>query len=486
MEKLTQKEIQKRLWELRNLRVLYRKATKRNTKLEAENKSQKKRIAVLEKNQDFLLDQIEALQLQVEELKQIVFGRKRKKKDDDDEDDDFRPKKEKREPKKRNKDSYKRSIPDESDVTANEYYSLDTNCPDCGTSLQDKETVIFYEEDIPLPDKQTKLKQVIKHHVEKGYCPECRKWHRAMVHPFTDVFLGKKVRFYIAYLSILMRLTFSQIQSILWDTYHFKISEGEIAKILHQTADRLKPEFERIKKRLQKGKGVHLDETSWGKGFYMWVMASMDTEDVLYLAGKTRGKGNADELLGKDFEGVRITDAYAAYKNQSGEHQQCWSHPHTKLEQLAYSKILSEETREHCYKAYEEFSKIYEKLMRYIEEDFEPEKRTKQKNELFRKIKKFRKFHKKDPKKLHNIKKQFHDYMDEWLTCMNYDGMPCDNNKAERMLRHFVIKRKISYGNRSEKGHATFETLSSVLMTYWKTYKNSFFSELSQLCLQGV
>lgn len=479
MEKLTQKEKDRRMQEWRNIKVLHKKAVAQNEKLkrklhnaEAENSSLRELV-------EQQMEMIEALKLQMEELKQMVFGRKKKKKDDDDE-DAFRPKKEKKKPKKRNKDSYKRPIPDEEDITAHKYHSLDPNCPDCGTNLQDKEVAIFYEEDIPLPDKTTKLKQVIKHHAEKGYCPECRKWHWSMEHPCTDVFLGKRVRFYIAYLSILMRLTFSQIQSILWDTYHFRISEGEIAKILHQTADRLRPEFEKIKKRLQEGKGVHLDETSGGNGTYMWVMASMYTEDVLYLAGRTRGKGNADELLG-DSEVPRTTDAYAAYKNQKGPHQQCWSHPHTKLKNLAYSKTLAKERRKHCYKTYEEFSKIYEKLREYIKEDFNPVKREKQKKELFKEIKKFRKKNKKDPKKLHNIKQQFYGYLDEWLTCVDFDGMPCDNNKAERMLRPFVIKRKISYGNRSEKGYVTYETLASVLMTYWKTYKNTFFGELSQL-----
>jgi hypothetical protein len=322
--------------------------------------------------------------------------------------------------------------------------------------------------------------------VEKGYCPACRKWHTACPLPSATVILGNRVRLYIIYLSILLRLSFSQIRFLLWDTYHFRISEGEIAKILHQKANRLRPEFERIKKRLQEGRGVHLDETGWSKGLYLWVMASVDNEEVLYLAGRTRGKGNADELLGKGFKGVRNTDAYSAYKNQSGRHQQCWSHPHTKLEQMAYAKTISRETREHCYKAYGEFSRMYEKLREYLKEEFKPVKRAEQKTELALEIQKWRKFHVKDPEKLRNVKQQFYDYPEEWLTCMDYENIPCDNNKAERKLRHFVIKRKISFGNKSKKGHETFETLASVLMTYWKTYKDSFFAELSSLCLKGV
>lgn len=482
MQKLSETEIQKRLQELRNLRVLHRKAVKRNAKLEFENKSQKERIIALEENQEFLLNQVETLRLQVEELKKIIFGRGKKRKDDDS-DDDFRPKKEKTEMKPRNKDSYKRPVPGEDDVTAHEHHRLNPDCPDCGTPLQGRETEMFYEEDIPLPDKKTKLRQVIRHHIEKGYCPMCRKWHTALPLPSAKVILGGRVRLYIAYLSILLRLSFSQIQSLLWDTYHFRISDGEIAKILHLTADRLKPEYERIKMRLQKGRGVHLDETSWGD-FYMWVMTSANAgcEDVLYLAGRTRGKGNADELMGDDFKGVRITDAYGAYKNQKGPHQQCWSHPHTKLRQLAYSKVVSEETRRHCYEAYSEFSVIYEKLRRYIKEPFNPKNREEQKQLLFKEIAGWKAPDKKDPVKLKNIKQQFCDYTHEWLICMDYDGLPCDNNKAERKLRHFVIKRKISFGNKTQKGHQTLETLATVLMTCWKTHKNNFFPELRMLC----
>lgn len=477
MEKLTEKETQKRMTEWRNLKVLHKKAVEQNKKLRRKLQNAEDEIREL---RDIVFKQaevIESQQLQIEELQQIVFGRKRKKKDDDDE-DDFRPKKEKKEPKKRDKDSYKRPIPDEEDVTSHEYHNLDTGCPDCGTNLQDKEIIVFYEEDIPLPDKDTKLKQVIRHHSEKGYCPKCGKWHWAMDHPFTDVFLGQKVKFYIAYLSILLRLTFSQIQSLLWDTYRFRISDGEIAKILHKTADRLNPEFERLKEKLQNEKGIHLDETSWGR-FYMWVKTSIKTDDVLYIAGKTRGKGNADELIGNNYKGIRITDGYNAYKNQPGIHQLCWSHPHTKLKNLAYSKSLGKGKRKHCCKTYCIFEGVYADLRKYIKEPFNEKIRKRQKRELIKRIKEWRKACAEDPKKLKNIKLQFRDEeVGKWLTCMDFEGIPCDNNKAERKLRHFVIKRKISFGNKSEKGHETFSVLASVLMTYWKRYKDNFFPEL--------
>ncbi len=70
---------------------------------------------------------------------------------------------------------------------------------------------------------------------------------------------------------------------------------------------------------------------------------------------------------------------------------------------------------------------------------------------------------------------------DQWLTCMDFEGIPCDNNKAERMLRHFVIKRKISFGNKTPKGSRAFEIDASVLMTFWKKYADSFFEKIMEL-----
>lgn len=479
MEKLTETEINRRLVEWRNLKVLHQNAIARNKKLVKQKQAIQDENMELQKRVKQLESQVETLQLQIAELREIVFGRRKKTKDNPDEDNFPKPKNNSSQ-KPRSNDSYQREIPGDNEITDSKYHAIE-KCPRHQIFFQKKKTVIFYEEDISLPDADTQLKKVIQHTVEKGYCSKCKKWHSAIPVPSKRVIIGKTIKLYIVYLSILLRLTFEQIQNILIDTYRFKISDGEIRNILFELADKLRPEFEKIKKRLQQSRGVHLDETSWSN-FYLWIMAGIDNEDVLFLAGRSRGKGNAEELLGNDFHGIRISDAYPAYKNVNGIGQQCWSHPHTKLEQLAQCTTLNKKTQKYCYLVYENFSLIYEKLRNYIKEPFVQTIRAEQKKELLEDIKMFRKFHKKDPVKIKKIRQQFYDYENEWLTCMDYEGIPCDNNKAERKLRHFVIKRKISFGNKSAAGHKAFEVNASVLMTYWKTCRDSFFPTLANLC----
>lgn len=476
MKKLTPKEIYERMKQWRNMKKMYETALRRIEIQEELIATQKEQIKLLGERDKM----IETLLLRIEELEEIIFKRRTKKdSDEDNEDDDNEINEKKGKSKKpRTKQSYRREKPKESEVTSEKEYKID-ECPDCKTALTRKKICIFYKEDIPLPDKDTQLKEVIKYEIEKGYCPKCKKWHSAIPIAPQGAIIGNKVRIFICYLSILLRLSFTQIQQILWDMYHFKISKGEIRNILFQSAVKLRPIFEEIKERLQK-QGVHLDETSWGK-FYLWVMVAIKGEEVIYLAGRTRGKGNAEELLGSDFKKVRVSDDYAAYLNLPGIWQRCWAHPHTKLKKLAKSNSLTKEKKEHCQKAYRYYSEIYEELRGYLSEDFNAKRRVKQKKELMEKIYEFREFDDKDPQKLHNIKEQFWKKEDEWLTCMDYEGVPCDNNKAERYLRHMVLKRKISFGNKSEDGSRAFEVNASVLMTYWKKFKDSLFPELQRI-----
>lgn len=480
MEQLTKEEINRRMQELRNLKVLHEKSVEMNMKIKEQNKLLVEQVGVLTKLVKNLEKENESLKVLVKEFQGIIFGKKNKKDEDDKGNDMFGGIRGRGEKKPRSKESYKRETPNNKDITETKEYTIN-ECPDCQSAFKKKNVVIFYEEDIKLPSEKEKLKIVREHKVEKGYCGKCKKWYTALTLPRNKVIIGEKVKIYIAYLSLLMRLSFEQIQNILRDTFSFKVSDGEIGNILEEMSLKWKPEFERIKKRLEGGKGVHLDETSWGIR-WLWVSSSLDSEDVLYKAAISRGKGNAEDLLGKNFSGVRVSDGYNAYKkNLQGICQLCWAHPLRYLRTLAQTKTLSMRVRKHCLKTYAEFCTIYEQLRNFLKEEYDEGKRKVQKNELLILIRKFTIPNAKDPKKLEKVKAMFKEREAEWLTCMDYENVPADNNKAERMLRHFVIKRKISFGNKSDRGANAFEINASVLMTYWKKFKENFFLELSKL-----
>jgi transposase len=485
---LTKQEIYKRIRDWRNMKKLHHAARERVAIQDNLIKKQAEHIRLLMQENTLQKKMIETLTLRVEELETMVFGRKKKK--DRDPDDDPSSLSSSQTPKiQRDISSYHRAIPAPQDITKEETHTIDV-CPDCHTPLAKTKTVIFYEEDIRLPEKPDSFKTVIKHSVEKGYCGVCTKWRPALPLPPTPVVIGQQVRAFVSYASIILRLSYDQIQHILSDLYAFSISQGEITNILDREARKLTPAFEQLKTTIRVQAGVHYDETGWkvqheDQGNYAWVVTGTKTPDAVFLVGRSRGKGNAEELMGEENSShIGISDDYGAYRNLFVRHQLCWAHPLRKLRDLIQSDTLDQKIREQCIETYMQFSSLYADLRAILVTPFDLAERIKAKDALVKRFRTIAIPHPNDPQKLKTIKESLHKNIDSYLTCMTHEGIPADNNKAERALRHLVLKRKISFGSRTQKGANTLSVLCSVLLSLWWRRPQNFFHEY--LGLRGV
>jgi transposase len=463
--KLSDREIKLRMTELRNLRHLHAEAIKRNIKQGKQIKLLKQHVHVLQelnKEKDKI---IERFSLQLEELRTKVFGKKKKGKDTD-----HKPKSGGK--KERDDSSYQREVP--TDITKEETHVISA-CTLCQTTLTKKRVKVFYLEDIPFEKPQ---REAIKNTVEQGYCLKCKKWKTAIPIPFGKCVLGTGVRKYVCYLSIILRLSNQQIEEHIRDIHKINISQGEIQKILYKEADRLRPEFERLKIRVQNQKAQHYDETSWkvpyGKlGNYGWGMFGTETREAIFMLGKSRGGGNVKELHPKPIIG--ITDDYGAYKNAFVYHELCWSHPHRKFRDLAESEELTGEQKENCIYDFKVFSKIYGKMEQVMKTEFDYGKTRKY---FLKKLSEFAKPKEDDTAKTKTLKTTLLKNKEYYLTCLKFPGIvPLDNNKAERGLRHLVIKRKISYGSKTDKGAEATSILASVLLSLKWVNPDSFFQK---------
>ena len=455
--RLSEKEIRKRLFRLRNLERLHAEQKLRNERLVEENK----KIVVLERT---ILEQqktIDDMKLQIEELRVMVFGKKKKTKEIDD--DDLLPPKEKIE---RLNDSYKRPIPKDEEVTEVKYHPF--NQCSCGTKITKKKTVIFYEEDIPVPVK----KIVRKHIVEKVYCPNCKKWQTDIPLPTSKVVFGLNVQKYICYLNVICRLSFAQMQNVLKDIYQMNISQGEIAKMLEREAIQLTPFFEQLKVKIRGEPGIHLDETGWkllidGSNAHSWVMSGTESKENVYLVGESRGKGNVEKLL-KDFQGFVITDDYGAYRKLK-KHQLCWAHLIRKFRDLAKSSELEEKQRLHCKNEYMKLCLIFE--------DLKNDRSIKRYEEFTKRLTELSIIQNLDPKKLIRYKTTLRKNIPKYLTCLSDPRIPLTNNQAERSLRHLVLKRKISFGSLTKRTANNLAVLMSSLMSLKQRHQSNFFLE---------
>lgn len=459
----------------------------RNRELTRNNRLLKKELRLALVKQTQLEKRLESLNLIVEELRSMVFGKKKSKKTDDNdssgggENTCSSGQKSNRKSADRSKASYRRAAPIEAEVT-NTYEHPLTHCPDCGTLLIRLKQIIRYIEDIAnLTTISKLLKKIEKHIYDSGYCRACKKRKSAKaISPQVSI-IGENIKKFVCYLSIVMRLSFEQIRCFLRDTAGFSISDGEITACMDEQAESLIPEKNRLLQKIRGAPGRHYDETGWkvqkgGQGNYAWITRPTAGEETIFLMGRSRGKDNAEELRGLVDNQVGISDDYAAYDNLFKKHQLCMSHPKRKLRDLHESKILTSASKAVCTKSYEEFSKLYKDLEKTLKTQFKKEIWLQRRKRYIKRLREIAVLAEKDPEKLKAIKQSLDGNAEKYFTCLMQPGIPADNNKAERGARHIVLKRKISYGSKSQKGADTMAILCSTLLSAWWNKPKNFFT----------
>jgi len=471
--KLSERETQKRLTKLRNYERLY-------PELQEKYEQAKRRIKDLEdalkKERKEREESVEALRLQIEELREMVFGRKKGNGDSDGKDEPQKPKKCSPKKKSRSSASYRRSTPSDDEITEENHYNIDS-CPDCGEPLSNLKEAIRYLEDIILPALQGKT--VEKQHIETGFCKQCRKWHSAIPISKQKSSLGENVQQRIIHCIADLGMTFETTKRDLRDTFGIEVSDGEIVHILTMEAAKLLPEYHDIDASIRASPAEHFDETSWpvqkgGEGNWGWVKTASDTAATIFRLGRSRGKGNAQALHSEKGKPA-VTDDYGAYDFLGEDQALCWAHPKRKFKDLARSASLSNRRRKHCARFYERFCQLLKDVKTVIESLYDAQVRLMEAESFRKRIVKLCAPDAADPKKLATLKATFLERSEAYLLCVRLPDIPMTNNKAERALRPLVIKRKLSYGSKTQKGADVMSILLSVCTTLRHQHPGGFY-----------
>ena len=473
-KKLSDEKIKLQLQEGRNYKRLYTELKVKYDNLKTENKQLKTELAEFEAA---CATVIETQAARITELETMVFGRKKRPRSGGGH----------KAPKKpRDAASYRRPKPAEDEITSEEHHSIDA-CHHCGGPLTDKEVYTRFVEDIILAalSAATQFKTVEKHTIEKGYCVSCGKYSSAANLRGQEVSLGSNVRTLVCYLITLRDHSYDQVINLLWDLYRFKITDGEITNILDARRLELLPEYEKLKDSIRAGPAVHMDESRWRiqseKAGYAWSMSSTTSTDVAFKLADSRGIGNAQELLGENFQGVGITDRYLGYKHLFWLHQICWAHLQRTAKDLTHLECLTKQKQKHVLKFYRDLAAIYATIRDYQEQPFDETKRKEQADQLLGQIQQLCQPHELDPKKLKDLKAGILEYQDCLFVCLTVDGIPADNNRAERDIKQLVIKRRKSLGSKTPKGARTLEVLLSICLSLYNRDRDNFFPNFHAL-----
>jgi len=490
---LTTSEIKKRLQRGANYERLYRQLKIKYDNQKLEIKSLKKQLKEQKEHYELVIENLTA---RIDQLETMIFGRGGKN-NKNNMSSFYKVPAKTRIKKSRTNASYTRQIPKKDEITNEVYHSIKT-CPCCKHELTDFTETEQYEEDINLPilsGKSDKLsfpvKLITKHIVEVGYCSRCGNRYAAKDLRGSRVILGQNVRSLVSYLSINNDASFSQIINLLNHCFSFKISCGEISNILEERGRCYLPEYNRILDTVRAGP-VHMDETrlpiqSEAGAGYAHVMVSVNSFDVVFKFADNRGKGNSEALIGENYSNVGISDRFGSYKHlfQNGKHQICWAHILRNARDIVHLKSLPQEKVEHSANFAKQLKKVFKKIKKYKSEAYNQEVRESQAEKLTEYIQSICKADKLDPKQLSDLKAGILEYQDSLFVCVRIDGIPADNNKAERALRKLVIKRKKSFGVKTPRGAATLEVLMSVFQTFHARFNSNSFLHLHLLALTG-
>jgi hypothetical protein len=322
----------------------------------------------------------------------------------------------------------------------------------------------------------------VKYYLARYYSPSKKKTYEAeLPGGVKGSEFGPDLKAFIIELYYNERVTEHKIQKLLCQL-GIIISEGQISNILTKENSEIftKEKEDILEAAMEVCSYIHTDDTGarhksvnhhvhvlCNELFsYYSIMEKKDRETVKKVLGLKK-----DETLDK----CLITDDAKQFWFIAMLHALCWVH-----EIRHYKKIDPHIEAHRCKvkKFLEDIHGFYEKLKNYKKNP--SKRRKKQLEECFDEL-----FSRKTgywllDKRIDLTKEK----KDRLLLVLDHPEIPLHNNPAEIALREFVLKRKISYGTRSDLGKVAWENLMTILDTCRK-HKVCFF-EYIKCVISGI
>ncbi len=286
-------------------------------------------------------------------------------------------------------------------------------------------------------------KTVTKYVGPRAYCPRCGKDYG----PHYNGKLGRNKLYghnfqaWVVYQRLVLRLPYQLIVQTLQDQFNQTLNVNNIFSFLGYFSQYYVETEEKIVQAVLRSPFVHVDETKIsirGANHYVWVFTN--GTHVFFRMTATREATIVHEML-SGYGGVLISDFYGGYDAVPCRQQKClvhlirdlnddlWSHPFdATFEKLVVdigaliTPMLADVERyglkeRHLRKHRKRADAFYATINHY---DFEG-------SEL-----------------VATYVKRFVRYRESLFTFLEQDGIPWNNNMAERALRHLAVQRKIS------------------------------------------
>jgi len=365
-------------------------------------------------------------------------------------------------------------------------------CPHCDSTdvspTNEKRTHI--QEDIVLTP-HTVVTEFIH---EMAYCNCCKKMVMLMdENELPNAHIGPVTKATAVFLRYGMQIPYRKVQKLLKLLFDMRFVPASAMAFDRATAKNGLALYEDLKEKIRAASVIHADETYWredGENKYLWYAGNQDI--AFFHIDKHRSAEVATSILGDSFDGLLITDRYAAYNAVNAKDRQtCLAHIITTTKEIKEELLLrKKEEQPHTVLAFCDALSALMKKTCSIAQEIKSSPPAQTNIEIIEK----NLFTQLDTicrdtlsvKKAENLRSAIMDKQKQYyqlFTFLKFPAAPPTNNHAEQTLRSPVIFRKISFGTRSPHGSYCFSVNLSLMNTAIRQGKNPINFFYALLCL---
>ena len=333
-------------------------------------------------------------------------------------------------------------------------------CPICGCEdmIECKGIREHLQQDVTLPRLETTL---FKKH--RYYCKRCKKVVTAKGKgELANSYIGPTAKALAVFLKYGIKISDRDIVNIFDKMFNLKIRASSIAGFREQLKNQAKDIYDELLTALRESGFIHADETGWGLMGWLWKFSNKKI--CITHIDKSRGQKVVEDILGKDYDGVLISDFLSAYnKITTKAKQRCLIHLLRDLTKVIRYWHDDKEVLRYCHR----LKKLLEEAIRlhkdYLDMPWD-EEYYRRRQLITGKLLDFR-FPNPNKRILQRFVKRLNRHKEELFSFLYYKGVDFHNNHAEQQIRPDVIFRKITFGNKSISGTQNHQVLMSILQT---------------------
>jgi len=334
-------------------------------------------------------------------------------------------------------------------------------CPKCGAlKIYKNQTASKTVIDVRFGSASVR-KWVTKYRFHYFRCPTCRAVFHNSERAWGGQKFGPNLRAFCVYQNIELRLPQHQVAAFLNLVLGFQLSSTMVNKFKESAAAFYQATHEAMLQSIVSGPLVHADETKvnlGGQDGYVWVFTNL--EKAVYLYSPSREGELAQRVL-KDFDGVLVSDFYAAYDSLNCAQQKCLIHLIRDLNDDVFKEPFNTEFKELVGEVAALLKPMIETIDRFGLKTRFLRKHKAEVDQFFRWLTR-REYRSETALKCKQRLEKNHETL---FTFLDHDDIPWNNNNAEHAVKAFALLRRDFDGLSTEKGIKEYLILLSVCQT---------------------